>query len=77
MYGVDAFIPIINPPQAAILGVGRIARRVAAVDDRASVQPMMTLTLSYDHRAIDGARGAQFLDRLAGYIEQPLQLLEH
>ena len=77
MYGVDAFIPIINPPQAAILGVGRIASRVAAVEEHASVQPMMTLTLSYDHRAIDGARGAQFLDRLASYIEQPLQLLEH
>jgi pyruvate dehydrogenase E2 component (dihydrolipoamide acetyltransferase) len=75
MYGVDAFTAIINPPQAAILAVGRIAQRVVPVDGRASVQPMMALNLSCDHRVVDGARGAQFLSALADLIEEPLGLL--
>ena len=76
MYGVDAFIPILNPPQAAILGVGRILKRVVPVNDRPAVQPRMTLTLSFDHRAVDGARGAQFLESLALFIEEPFMLVE-
>lgn len=75
MYGVDAFTAIINPPQVAILAVGRIAQRVVPVDGRASVQPMMALSLSCDHRVVDGARGAQFLSALADLIEEPLGLL--
>jgi pyruvate dehydrogenase E2 component (dihydrolipoamide acetyltransferase) len=75
MYGVDAFNAIVNPPQAAILAVGRIADRVVAVNGQPSVQPTMVLTLSCDHRAIDGARGAQFLGALADLIEEPLALL--
>lgn len=75
MFGVDAFNAIINAPQAAILAVGRIAERVVPVDGAPAVQPMMTLTLSYDHRVVDGARGAQFLDTLADLIEEPLGLL--
>ena len=75
MYGVDAFSAILNPPQAAILAVGRIADRVVAVNGRALVQPTMVLTLSGDHRAIDGARGAQFLGVLADLVEEPLALL--
>ncbi|HCI78079.1 MAG TPA: hypothetical protein DHW02_00135 [Ktedonobacter sp.] len=75
MYNVDAFNAIINQPQAAILAVGRIAERVVPVHGQPVVQPMMTLTLSCDHRAVDGARGAQFLDRLATLIEEPLGLL--
>ncbi len=75
MYGVDAFNAIINPPQAAILAIGRIAERVVAVQGQPAVQPMMTLTLSCDHRAVDGARGAQFLGALADFIEEPLNLL--
>src|SRR5262249_54557777 len=75
MYGVDAFNAIVNPPQAAILAVGRIADRVVAVDGQPVVQPTMVLTLSCDHRAIDGARGAQFLGALADLIEEPLALL--
>ena len=70
MYGVDAFDAIVNPPQAAILAVGRIADRVVAVKGEPSVQPMMTLTLSVDHRAADGARAAPFLDTLASLIER-------
>ena len=59
MYGVDAFSAIVNPPQAAILAVGRIADRVVPVNGQPAVQPTMVLTLSCDHRALDGARGAR------------------
>jgi pyruvate dehydrogenase E2 component (dihydrolipoamide acetyltransferase) len=75
MYGVDAFSAIVNPPQAAILAVGRIADRVVALNGQPAVQPTMLLTLSCDHRALDGARGAQFLGALAELIEEPLALL--
>jgi pyruvate dehydrogenase E2 component (dihydrolipoamide acetyltransferase) len=61
MYGVDAFTAIIVPPQVAILAVGAIADRVVAVDGRPTVRPMLTLTLSCDHRVVDGARAAEFL----------------
>ncbi len=76
MYGVDAFNAIVNPPQAAILAISRIAERVIPVNHQPSVQPMMTLTLSCDHRAVDGARAAHFLDTLAQLIEEPLALLD-
>ncbi len=76
MYGVDVFNAIINPPQAALLAVGRIADRVVAVEGRPTVRPMMTLSLSCDHRVVDGARGALFLEALANLIEEPLELLE-
>ena len=72
MYNVDAFNAIINQPQAAILAVGRIAERVVPVNGQPAVQPVMVLTLSCDHRAVDGARGAQFLDTVATLIEEPL-----
>jgi len=75
MYGVDAFNAIVNPPQAAILAVGRIADRVVALNGQPVVQPTMVLTLSCDHRALDGARGAQFLGALADLVEEPLALL--
>jgi pyruvate dehydrogenase E2 component (dihydrolipoamide acetyltransferase) len=75
MYHVDAFNAIINQPQAAILAVGRIAERVVPINGQPAVQPMMVLTLSCDHRAVDGARGAQFLDTVASYVEEPLELL--
>jgi pyruvate dehydrogenase E2 component (dihydrolipoamide acetyltransferase) len=75
MYNVDAFNAIINQPQAAILAVGRIAERVVPIHGQPAVQPMMILTLSCDHRAVDGARGAQFLDSVATLIQEPLGLL--
>jgi pyruvate dehydrogenase E2 component (dihydrolipoamide acetyltransferase) len=75
MYGVDAFSAIVNPPQVAILAVGRITDRVIAVNGQPAVQPTMMLTLSCDHRALDGARGAQFLGGLADLLEEPLALL--
>ena len=61
MYNVDAFTAIIVPPQAGILAVGTIADRIVAIDGHPAVRPMMTLTLSCDHRVVDGARGAKFL----------------
>lgn len=76
MYGVDAFHASVNPPQAALLAVGRIADRVVAVNSQPAVQPMLTLTLSCDHRVVDGARGAQFLSAVADLIEEPLGMLE-
>lgn len=75
MYNVDAFNAIINQPQVAILAVGRIAERVVPVHGQPAVQPMLVLTLSCDHRAVDGARGAQCLDSIANLIEEPLGLL--
>jgi pyruvate dehydrogenase E2 component (dihydrolipoamide acetyltransferase) len=69
MYGVDAFQAIVNPPQAAILAVGRIVERPVAFDGAVAARPVLTLTLSFDHRVVDGARGAEFLDTLASLVE--------
>ncbi len=76
MYGVDAFTAIINAPQAAILAVGRIAERVVPVDGQPAVRPMLTLSLSCDHRVVDGARGAEFLATVAELIEDPAALAD-
>jgi pyruvate dehydrogenase E2 component (dihydrolipoamide acetyltransferase) len=75
MYGVDSFDAIVNTPQAAILAVGRIADRVVALDGTAVVRPTMQISLSFDHRVVDGARGAEFLRTLTQLIEEPLGLL--
>lgn len=71
MYHVDAFSAIITPPQAAILAVGAIADRVVAVEGKVAVRPMITLTLSCDHRVADGARAAMFLNDLADALRDP------
>jgi len=71
MFEVDAFTAIIVPPQAAILAVGAIADRVVPVDGIPGVRPMMTLTLSCDHRVVDGARAAEFMRDLATAITSP------
>jgi pyruvate dehydrogenase E2 component (dihydrolipoamide acetyltransferase) len=76
MYGVDAFNAIVNPPEAAILAVGRIADRVVPIDGQPVIRPMIVITLSCDHRVIDGARGAQFLEEVASLIEAPMRLVE-
>jgi pyruvate dehydrogenase E2 component (dihydrolipoamide acetyltransferase) len=75
MYQVDAFTAIIVAPQAAILAVGRISDRVVAVDGKPGIRPMMTLTLSCDHRVFDGARAALFLNDLAAALVEPEKLL--
>jgi pyruvate dehydrogenase E2 component (dihydrolipoamide acetyltransferase) len=76
MYGIDQFQAIINPPQSAILAVGRIRERVVARDGAAVVRPTMHLTLSVDHRLLDGAHSALFLECVARFIEEPYLLLE-
>jgi pyruvate dehydrogenase E2 component (dihydrolipoamide acetyltransferase) len=76
MFGVDAFAAILNAQQAAILAVGRIDDRIVPVDGRPEVKPMCTFTLSFDHRVVDGARGAQFLETLAELVEEPAGLVD-
>jgi len=76
MFKVDAFTAIIPPAQAAILAVGRISERVVVIDGKPAVRPMMTLTLSSDHRVIDGARAAEFLGELAAAITEPDKWLD-
>jgi len=71
MYQVDQFSAIITPPQAAILAIGGISDRVVAVEGKPAVRPMMTLTISCDHRVADGARAAMFLSDLARALQEP------
>jgi len=75
MYGVDQFIAIIDQPDPMILAVGRVTERVVPVRGQIVIQPMCTLTLSVDHRVLDGVQGAQFLDRVKAHLEHPFQLL--
>jgi pyruvate dehydrogenase E2 component (dihydrolipoamide acetyltransferase) len=75
MYGVDAFQAIVNTPQAAILAVGRTAERPWVVGGEVVARPVLTLSVSFDHRVVDGARGAEFLDTLASLIEEPAGLV--
>lgn len=76
MYKVDAFTAIIPPTQAAILAVGGISERVVAIAGQPAVRPIMSLTLSSDHRVIDGARAAEFLGELAMAIADPVACLK-
>jgi pyruvate dehydrogenase E2 component (dihydrolipoamide acetyltransferase) len=71
MYGIERFIAVLNPPQAAILAVGSIEDRVVAVDGKPGVRPRMELTLTCDHRAVDGATGAEFLRDVKTFLEEP------
>ena len=71
MYNLDAFSAIITPPQCAILAVGTIADAVVPVDGKPGIRPMMTMTLSSDHRVVDGARAAEFLGDLVSAIRAP------
>lgn len=69
MYDVDVFIPIINPPETAILGVGRVVEKPVALNGEVTVRPMMQLSLAYDHRIVDGAPAAQFLRAVKKILE--------
>ena len=77
MYGIKQFRAIINPPESAILAVGSVVRKPVVINDRdeVAVRPMMSITLSADHRVIDGVVAAQFLQNLAQGIELPEMLL--
>ena len=74
-FGIDAFTPIINPPESAILGVGRILKKPVVHEDEIVVRSMLTLSLTFDHRVIDGAPAAQFLQTVSNYIQDPYLLL--
>jgi pyruvate dehydrogenase E2 component (dihydrolipoamide acetyltransferase) len=71
MYGVDIFTPIVNPPEAAILGVGRIVERPAIYEDQIVKRSLMQLSLTFDHRIVDGAPAAEFLQTLKELLENP------
>ncbi|WP_047982682.1 dihydrolipoamide acetyltransferase family protein [Ornithinibacillus contaminans] len=75
MYAIDGFTPIINPPETAILGVGRIVEKPVVIAGSVEVRPMMVLSLSFDHRVIDGAPAAAFLTELKNSLEEPYSLL--
>jgi pyruvate dehydrogenase E2 component (dihydrolipoamide acetyltransferase) len=72
MYGVEFFIPIINPPEAAILAVGRVVEKPVVVDGKIETKPIMMLSLSYDHRIVDGAPASEFLRRVREKLEKTL-----
>ncbi|MBX3012216.1 MAG: 2-oxo acid dehydrogenase subunit E2 [Caldilineaceae bacterium] len=72
MYNIDAFTPIINPPQCAILGIGRIIKKPAVVGDQIVPRQMVALSLTFDHRVVDGAPAARFLDTIRQFVETPL-----
>jgi pyruvate dehydrogenase E2 component (dihydrolipoamide acetyltransferase) len=69
-YGIDAFTPIINPPQCAILGVGRIMKKAVVVDDAIVARQRVALSLTFDHRIVDGGPAARFLNTVRQYIEE-------
>lgn len=75
MYGIDEMIPVINPPQALILGIGSGMEKPWKVDGGISLATIMTTTASFDHRAIDGAAAAGFMGALRNLIENPVQIL--
>jgi pyruvate dehydrogenase E2 component (dihydrolipoamide acetyltransferase) len=71
MYGIEQFIAVLNPPQVAILAVGSIEDRAVVVEGQLAVAPTMTMTLTCDHRAIDGSEGAEFLRTVKAFVESP------
>jgi len=75
MFDIENFCAIINQPETAILAVGKIIKKPVVIDDEITIRPMMSLTLSCDHRAIDGAVGAKFLQNLKQVLEEPINML--
>jgi pyruvate dehydrogenase E2 component (dihydrolipoamide acetyltransferase) len=71
MFGIEQFVAVINPPQAAILAVGATVDTPVAHDGQVVVRPMLTMTLTVDHRAVDGAAGADFLRTVKQFVEEP------
>ena len=71
MYGIEQFVAVLNPPQVAILAIGSIEDRVVAFDGEVAAVPTLTMTLTCDHRAIDGSEGAEFLRDVKAFVENP------
>ena len=74
MLGMDGFTPVLNPPETGILGVGRVLEKPAVFEGEIAIRHMMTLSMTFDHRVVDGAPAMTFLKTLARYLEQPLLL---
>lgn len=74
MFGVDVFTPIINPPETAILGAGRVVERPVVVGKEVEIRPVMQMSLSFDHRVVDGAPAARFLRRVRELLEEAAKL---
>jgi pyruvate dehydrogenase E2 component (dihydrolipoamide acetyltransferase) len=74
MLGMDGFTPVLNPPETGILGVGRVLEKPAVFEGEIAIRHMMTLSLTFDHRVVDGAPAMTFLKTLARYLEQPVLL---
>ena len=72
MYGIDAFTPIINLPQAAILGIGRIVCKPAVYEGEVVPRQMVALSLTFDHRVVDGGPAARFLNTVREYVTEPI-----
>ncbi len=72
---VDEFAPVISPPQSSMLAVGRVAKRPTAFEGRVCLRETIHLTLAVDHRVMDGVPAAEFLDRIADFLERPFLLL--
>jgi pyruvate dehydrogenase E2 component (dihydrolipoamide acetyltransferase) len=75
MFGVESFTAVLNPPQAAIVAVGATVERAVPLDGELVVRPLVTLTATFDHRAVDGAPAAEFLQAVKDRLEEPALLL--
>jgi pyruvate dehydrogenase E2 component (dihydrolipoamide acetyltransferase) len=75
MFGIDQFTAIINPPEAGILAIGGVEEKPIVIDGQLEIRQRMRVTMSCDHRVIDGATGAKFLQTLKGFVENPLSLV--
>ena len=75
MLGIDGFTPVLNPPETGILGVGRVLEKPAVFEGQITIRHMMTLSLTFDHRVVDGAPAMTFLKNLVRYLEQPMLLI--
>jgi pyruvate dehydrogenase E2 component (dihydrolipoamide acetyltransferase) len=75
MYDIDSFTAIINPPECAILAIGKIEKTPVVRDDTVMIRPIMTMSLTYDHRVVDGALAAQFLQRIKQILQNPWLLI--
>ena len=75
MFGIDQFTAIINPPEAGILAIGGVEQKPVVIDGQLEVRDRMRVTMSCDHRAVDGATGSKFLLTVRRYIENPLSLV--
>jgi pyruvate dehydrogenase E2 component (dihydrolipoyllysine-residue acetyltransferase) len=75
MFGIEEFTAIINPPEAGILAVGQVEEKVIAENGAVVIRPRMRVTMSCDHRVVDGATGARFLQTFRGFIEEPVMML--